>query len=88
MALSGKLSTSRTQITATINKTDGRLSSIAPVTLRNQQLEITEVDDLDNVVVSELSDNATLVYNANTNLFEIKQLAIDIATKQLDGGSF
>jgi hypothetical protein len=88
MALNGRLSASRTQITATINKTDGRLSSVAPVTLRNQQLEITEVDDLDNVVVSELSDNATLVYNANTNLFEIKQLPVDITASQLDGGSF
>ena len=77
-----------TRITARINKTDGRLSSIAPVTLRNQQLETIEIDDLNNVIVSELADNATLVYNANTNLFEIKQLAIDIATQQLDGGSF
>ena len=77
-----------TRITARINKTDGRLSSVAPVTLRNQQLEITEVDDLDNVIVSELADKATLVYNANTNLFEIKQLPVDITASQLDGGSF
>jgi len=83
MALNGRLSSSRTQIVGSINKTDGRLSSVTPLTLRNQQLEITEVNDLSDVVVSELAENATLVYNADTNLFEIKQLDVE-----LDGGFF
>lgn len=71
-----------TRITARINSSGGRLSSSTPISLRNQQLELRNVDDLSNVVAANLVSGATLVYNANTNLFEIKPIA------ELDGGSF
>lgn len=72
-----------------VNPVDGILQPATPITLKNQNLQLT-LENIGDVVVVDAVDGATLVYNTVNNKYEVKKLDIsDIAdTINLDGGVF
>lgn len=62
------------------------LSSQAPVTLRNTAADYNAIDRLTDVVLTDRADGSTLVYNASTDKYEVRPLAVQITG--LDGGTF
>lgn len=72
-----------TKIVARVASVNGVLQSTAPITLRNQlrEYQINSIQDLPDVAETNVANGATLVYNSNTSLYEVKQL-------DLDGGEF
>ena len=76
-----------TRLVAKITNNAGRLSSAAPITLKNQIQEIRSIEDILDVAEVDVSNGATLVYNSQNDKYEIKQLQIgDLGA--IDGGSF
>jgi hypothetical protein len=67
------------------NATAGVLDSSTPVTIKNVSSAIgngiTRLDSLVDVNASNETDNATLVYNFETDTYVVKQM-------DLDGGTF
>lgn len=65
------------------NATAGVLDSSTPVTIKNSTSTngITRLDSLVDVNASNETDNATLVYNFETDTYVVKQM-------DLDGGTF
>jgi hypothetical protein len=59
-----------------------------PVSLKNNGASLSQnyVHNLLDVVESNPSDGATLVYNANTHKYEVKNITVSVTS--LDGGSF
>lgn len=76
-----------TRLVAKITNNAGRLSSAAPITLKNQIQEIRSIEDFADVTEVDVSDGATLVYNSQNDKYEIRQLQIE-DLGALDGGSF
>jgi hypothetical protein len=86
MALKASISNVSNSIIA-VTKTDGRLTSTSPaVTIKNQINEIRSIEDLGDVVETNVVDGATLVYNSSLDKYEVKP--IDLAATGLDGGTF
>jgi hypothetical protein len=75
------------RLVAKITNNNGRLSSAAPITLKNQIQEIRSIEDIADVVETDVSDGATLVYNSETDKYEVRQLQIE-DLGAIDGGSF
>ncbi len=75
------------RLVAKITNTNGRLSSAAPITLKNQIQEIRSIEDIADVVETDVTDGATLVYNSETDKYEVRQLQIE-DLGAIDGGSF
>ena len=76
-----------TRLIAKITNNAGRLSSAAPITLKNQIQEIRSIEDILDVAEVDVSNGATLVYNSQNDKYEVKQLQIgDLGA--IDGGSF
>jgi len=72
---------------AKLNNNNGRLSAAAPVTLKNQIQEIRSIEDIADVSEVDVTNGATLIYNSETDKYEVKQLQIgDLGA--IDGGSF
>lgn len=70
-----------------VTKSGGRLDVAAPgVTLKNQINEIRSIEDIADVVETNVVDGATIVYNAALDKYEVKP--IDLAASGLDGGTF
>jgi hypothetical protein len=76
-----------TRLVAKITNNNGRLSSAAPITLKNQIQEIRSIEDIADVAEIDVSDGATLIYNSETDKYEVKQLQIE-DLGAIDGGSF
>jgi hypothetical protein len=76
-----------TRLVAKITNNNGRLSSAAPITLKNQIQEIRSIEDIADVVETDVTDGATLVYNSETDKYEVRQLQIE-DLGAIDGGSF
>jgi hypothetical protein len=76
-----------TRLVAKITNNSGRLSSAAPITLKNQIQEIRSIEDIADVAEVDVSDGATLIYNSETDKYEIRQLQIE-DLGAIDGGSF
>ena len=76
-----------TRLVAKITNNNGRLSSAAPITLKNQVQEIRSIEDIADVVETDVTDGATLVYNSETDKYEVRQLQIE-DLGAIDGGSF
>jgi hypothetical protein len=70
-----------TLINVKVNNVNGRLTSISPITLKNQIKETRKLADLKDVSVVDLSAGATLVYNETNQLYEVEQI-------NLDGGTY
>lgn len=79
--------TNTTRLVAKITNNSGRLSSAAPITLKNQIQEIRSIEDIADVAEIDVSDGATLVYNSETDKYEVRQLQIE-DLGAIDGGSF
>lgn len=75
------------RLVAKITNNNGRLSSAAPITLKNQIQEIRSIEDIADVAEIDVSDGATLVYNSETDKYEVRQLQIE-DLGAIDGGSF
>ena len=76
-----------TRLVAKITNNNGRLSSAAPITLKNQIQEIRSLEDILDVAEVDVTNGATLVYNSQNDKYEVKQLQIgDLGA--IDGGSF
>jgi hypothetical protein len=75
------------RLVAKITNNNGRLSSAAPITLKNQIQEIRSIEDIADVVETDVTDGATLVYNSETDKYEVRQLQIE-DLGAIDGGSF
>ena len=75
------------RLVAKITNNNGRLSSAAPITLKNQVQEIRSIEDIADVVETDVTDGATLVYNSETDKYEVRQLQIE-DLGAIDGGSF
>ena len=76
-----------TRLVAKITNNAGRLSSAAPITLKNQIQEIRSIEDILDVAEVDVTNGATLVYNSQNDKYEVKQLQIgDLGA--IDGGSF
>lgn len=65
----------KSDFNVTVNKVGGRISSIEPITVRNQIREIRTIDDIPTVNNALKVDGATVVWNATTGQYEIKLLA-------------
>jgi len=76
-----------TRLVAKITNNNGRLSSAAPITLKNQIQEIRSIEDIADVSEVDVSDGATLVYNSQNDKYEVRQLQIE-DLGAIDGGSF
>jgi len=79
--------TGTSRLVAKITNTNGRLSSAAPITLKNQIQEIRSIEDIADVSEVSVTDGATLVYNSETDKYEVRQLQIE-DLGAIDGGSF
>jgi hypothetical protein len=78
-----------TRLVAKITNNSGRLSSAAPVTLKNQIQEIRSIEDIFDVSEVEVTAGATLVYNPTNDKYEVRPLqSEDFETFNLDGGTF
>ncbi len=78
-----------TRLVAKITNNNGRLSSAAPITLKNQIQEIRSIEDIFDVSEVDVSAGATLVYNSENDKYEVRKLqSEDFETLNLDGGSF
>jgi hypothetical protein len=75
------------RLVAKITNNNGRLSSAAPITLKNQIQEIRSIEDIADVVETDVTDGATLIYNSETDKYEVRQLQIE-DLGAIDGGSF
>jgi len=75
------------RLVAKITNNNGRLSSAAPITLKNQIQEIRSIEDIADVSEVSVTDGATLVYNSETDKYEVRQLQIE-DLGAIDGGSF
>jgi hypothetical protein len=75
------------RLVAKITNNNGRLSSAAPITLKNQIQEIRSIEDIADVSEVNVTDGATLIYNSETDKYEVRQLQIE-DLGAIDGGSF
>jgi hypothetical protein len=76
-----------TRLVAKITNNNGRLSSAAPITLKNQIQEIRSIEDIADVSEVDVTNGATLVYNSENDKYEVRQLQIE-DLGAIDGGSF
>jgi hypothetical protein len=79
-----------TKIVAKVTNNNGVLSSGTPVTVKNQfrEYQINSIEDLPNVDEINVGSGSTLVFNANTNKYEVKPLDATNITGIIDGGEF
>ena len=69
--------------------TGGSFTPTAPITLKNQIVEINSIEDIADVEETNVINGATLIYNATTDKYEIKPLSgTDLVDFDLDGGFF
>ena len=63
---------SKSDFTITVQKTGGRITSTAPMTVKNQIRELRSIEDFEDVNTTQKQDGATFIYNANTGKYEVK----------------
>jgi hypothetical protein len=71
-----------------VNNNNGSLNSAAPVVLKNQITQLRSIEDIADVVETNVADGATLVYNATLDKYEVKLIDFTQQGLNLDGGSF
>jgi hypothetical protein len=72
--------TPKTTFTATVQKIGGRVTTTDPITVKNQVNEIRSLDDIPGVNTSQRVDGATIVYNANTNEYEVRSTSGNVVS--------
>jgi hypothetical protein len=68
------LTLSKSNFNITVKKLDGKLSVTDPITVRNQIYEFRSLADIPNVNTVSLVDGSMIIYNANSQLYEIRPL--------------
>lgn len=86
MALKARI-TQNTQMVARVTTTGDKLSTSTPVTLKNQIQEIRSIEDFGDVEEINVVDGATLIYNAETDKYEVRPIQIE-DLGGIDGGTF
>ena len=71
-----------------VNNNNGSLNSTAPVVLKNQITQLRSIEDIVDVVETNVANGATLVYNAALDKYEVKLIDYTQQEINLDGGSF
>lgn len=79
-----------TRIVAKVTNNGGILQPATPITMKNQlrEYQINSIEDLPDVSETEVVNGATLVYNANTDLYEVKPIDTTFLTGVIDAGEF
>ncbi len=79
-----------TKIVARVAPVNGILQPTSSLTIRNQlrEYQINSIQDLPDVAEEAVVDGATLVYNANSSVYEVKQLDVTDLSGIIDGGEF
>jgi hypothetical protein len=62
-----------------VSRQGDAISALRPITVRNQINEIRSIEDIPGVNTSVRVDGATLVYNANTDEYDVKLTGAGIA---------
>lgn len=78
------------KILATVLVSNTGLTPIRQITVQNQvrEYQINSIEDLPDVGEVDVTSGSTVVYNANTDIYEIKKLDIDDVAGVIDGGEF
>jgi hypothetical protein len=63
---------SKSTFTTTVQKVGDRVTTTAPITVKNQIYEIRSIEDIPGVNTALRADGASLFYNANTGEYDIK----------------
>jgi len=71
-----------------INNNSGSLNATSPVVLKNQITQLRSLEDIGDVVETNVTDGATIVYNASLDKYEVKPLDLNTQNTALDGGTF
>ena len=73
-----------------VTNTGSGLQTSTPITLKNQTAEIRSIEDIADVFEVDVTEGATLVYNATNDKYEVRRIeAQDIQGEfNLDGGEF
>ena len=74
-----------------VNATSGSMTSTNPITIKNISASssgVTRLDQLFDVVATNETDKATLVYDAVTDKYVVQPLEFGDITGDLDGGTF
>ena len=71
-----------------INNNSGSLNATSPVVLKNQITQLRSIEDIGDVIETNVTDGATIVYNAALDKYEVKPLNISEIGTNLDGGTF
>ena len=75
--------------TVKVNNFGGVLGSSAQgVTLKNQIKDINSITDIPGVVITDLEDGASLVYNATTGKYDVRPINGSDLVLNVDGGTF
>ena len=69
-----RVTLSRSNFDVTVKKLDGKLTVTDPITVRNQINELRSLTDIPNVNAVSLVDGAMLIYNSNTQIYEVRPL--------------
>lgn len=72
-----------------VDKQGSLITTTTPITIKNQISEINSIEQIRDVVSVNRVDGATLVYDDETQTFQIQKLSPgDIDLDNLDGGTF
>jgi len=71
-----------------INNRNGSLNSTSPVVLKNQITQLRSIEDIGDVIETDVRDGSTIVYNSTLDKYEVKQLNLANIGADLDGGTF
>lgn len=82
------LTTNVSNTVVRVNNLNGSLNTTSPVVLKNQITQLRSLEDIADVVETEVVDGATLIYNAATDKYEVKLLSLASIGADLDGGTF
>jgi hypothetical protein len=69
-----RVSLARSNFDITVKKLDGKLTVTDPITVKNQINELRSITDIPNVNAVSLVDGATIIYNSNTQIYEVRPL--------------
>lgn len=94
MSIKAVLANSSSQSTlhkVVVNNLGGVLTAASPFTIKNEigeNIAIAAVDQLVDLSIVDKSNGAIIIWNADTNKYEVKPLTFQSVSGSLIGGSF
>lgn len=86
--MKASISAAVTNTVIRVNSSGGSLNATSPVVLKNQITQLRSIEDIADVIETNVTDGATLIYNAALDKYEVKLLNLSEITADLDGGTF